>query len=292
MPGTLRIILLALAVVVPFLGHAPTSAVPLPTEEAHLPGCGAVTGRVTYDGTPPEPQDLTPQINSKEVDAPHCKKGPTTAETWVVGGAGNGVANVIVWMRAPKGEPFKIHEKLRTRSDTVRIDQPFCVFVPHVFVLFPSYFDPETGTQKPTGQTFKVANSAPIAHNAIVDFSDAIVNPMGGNVLMPPNAKDMTIEARPCKSNAFGGEQSVRIMCNIHPWMAARGRIFDHPFVSITRGASAGDKDFGTYRIANIPAGMDLELVYWHESMSAPKVLKKVTLKERETVVENFKIAR
>lgn len=274
-------------------GTKPSSKKPL--EKLASTGWGTIEGKITFDGEPPTPRDLTPQINMKESDAPHCKMGKTVDETWVVGGADKGVANVVVWLRAPKGKYFDIPEKLRDRSaETITLAQPYCAFEPHVFALFPSYYDGDSKKQKPTNQKFHLINDATIAHNSNVDFSDNIVNPEGGNNLLPPRKGDKmegkTIQVKAGKDNDAGSEQSLKVKCDIHGWMGARGRIFDHPFFAVTTGGKKDDKEFGSYKIENAPAGVELDLVYWHESMDAPKVLKKITLKDKETTKEDFKV--
>lgn len=251
-------------------------------------GAGTVEGKVSFDGEPPTPKDLTPQINMKEGDAPHCKMGKTEDETWVVDKADKGVANVIVWLRAPRGKYFDIPEKSRDRaSETVTLGQPYCAFEPHVVALFPSYYDADSKKQKATGQKFKVVNNATISHNTNITPKDPIINPGGLNELLKAKAGDKVeereLKLKPCKDADANGEQSFTVACNIHPWMKASGRIFDHPFFAIT------NKD-GSFKIENAPAGAELELVYWHESMDAPKVLKKITVKEGETAKEEFKI--
>lgn len=253
-------------------------------------GWGTIEGKVVFDGEPPTPKDLTPQIAMKEADAAHCKMGKTVDETWVVGGADKGVANVIVWLRAPKGKYFDIPEKAKTNSDTVTLGQPYCAFEPHVIALFPSYYDGGSKKQKPTGQKFKVVNDATISHNTNITPKDPIVNPGGLNELLKPKSNDKMeerdLKLKPCKDSEANGEQSFTVACNIHPWMKATGRIFDHPFFAVTTGGKKDDKEFGSYKIENAPAGVELELVYWHESMDAPKVLKKITLKDKETTKE------
>ena len=54
-----------------------------------------------------------------------------------------------------------------------------------------------------------------------------------------------------------------------------------HPFAAVT-------KEDGVYEIKNAPAGVDVELVYWHESMSKPEVLGTINLKD--TTTKDFKI--
>ncbi len=47
------------------------------------------------------------------------------------------------------------------------------------------------------------------------------------------------------------------IKCDIHPWMAAYVRVFDHPFFATT-------DDAGQFEIASVPAG-EYDVIAWHE---------------------------
>ena len=55
--------------------------------------------------------------------------------------------------------------------------------MPHVFTLYPSFYDTESKKQKPTGQVFEVVNSARFNHNTRWDPSDALVM-LGQNVIL------------------------------------------------------------------------------------------------------------
>lgn len=132
-------------------------------------GWGSIRGKVVFDGDPPRPINLIPQMMVKGAGPGNpCLKGKTEDETWVVG-PDKGVANVIVWLRAPKGTYFDVPEKQQKREDTVSIGQPFCAFEPHVTALYASYYDGKA--QKPTGQKFKVVNDGTFPHNTNLQFS-------------------------------------------------------------------------------------------------------------------------
>jgi hypothetical protein len=105
-----------------------------------------------------------------------------------------------------------------------------------------------------------------------------------GNQILPAKSKEpakLDIAFKPGKPTEAGGEQTVTFACNIHTWMKGYAKVFDHPFAAVT-------KEDGTYEIKNAPAGVDVELVYWHESMSKPESLGTVNLKD--TTTKDFKI--
>jgi hypothetical protein len=229
---------------------------------------GTLTGKVTYDGKPPEPMSLESRFEAVPADKAHCQKGPKVDETWVVG-PNNGVANVVVWLRPPKGKFFDIPAKLRERKDTVVMDQPYCAFEPHVMTLFPSYYDGSAKRQKPTGEKFVVKNSAPMNHNTAWSGN---VNP-GDNKLVK-SKENLDIALKPSADRKVG-EELVSFKCDLHKWMTAYAWVFDQPYFAKT------DKD-GVYKIENVPAGAEVELAYWHESFGNQPKTEKITLNAGE----------
>jgi hypothetical protein len=250
-------------------------------------GWGALKGKVTFDGDPPAVKQISIPDSVKEKD--QCLQGDTREQLWKVG-PDKGVGDVMVWLRAPKGKYFQVPPDLQKADPAmVKLDQPNCSFIPHVLTLYPSYYDSESKKQKPTGQTFEVVNSANFSHNTNWKGNDDLVIP-GANVLISAKTGQQKIDVRTSsKDKDVGMEQQIRFNCNIHQWMSAFARVFDHPFTAVTSGDAKDAKDFGNFEIKKVPAGVDAELVYWHESMKEPKVLKTVNLKEGENT-ENFSI--
>jgi hypothetical protein len=240
---------------------------------------GTLKGKVTYDGTPPTPDDLTGQMEAKaEPDKSHCLKGDRKGQLWIVG-ADKGVANVVVWLRAPEGKFFDVPAAERNRTDTVTVDQPFCQFIPHVQAINPSDYDPSTKKQKKTGQTFKILNSAPINHNTAWKGNPLFNS--GVNQIINPK-KEMDVVAAPCSPSKAGGEDLLSVNCDIHKWMTAKVAVFDHPYYAVTKAD-------GTYEIKNVPAGVEVILCHWHESMDATSLRKAVTEKVTLKTGENTK---
>jgi hypothetical protein len=240
---------------------------------------GTLKGKVTYDGPPPTPKDLTSAMEAKaEPDKSHCLKGDRKEEVWMVG-ADKGVANVIVWLRAPEGKFFDVPAAERNRTETVTMDQPFCQFIPHVQAINPSDYDPATKKQKKTGQTLKILNSAPINHNTAWK-GNPLLNP-GVNQIINPK-KEMDVVAKPCGDSRFGGEDLLSVNCDIHKWMTAKVAVFDHPYYAVTKAD-------GTYEIKNAPAGVEVILCHWHESMDENSLKKAQTEKYTLKAGDNTK---
>jgi len=250
--------------------------------ELESTGSGTIKGTVIFDGTPPAQTRI-----KMEKDPETCSKtDPKKLQVWDVG-PNKGVANVVVWLRAPKGKCFQIPDDMKQwKGDPVIIDQPLCAFEPRVVALFPSYYDPKTKKQTPTGQKFEVLNDAGIPHNTNWNPSSTLLN-SGGNQILPPkkgtNATKLDMTFKPCRPTEAGGEQTITFACNIHTWMKGYAKVFDHPFAVVT-------KEDGAFEIKNAPAGVELDLVYWHESMKLWQVWEKVTLKDNETTMKDIKV--
>jgi hypothetical protein len=227
------------------------------------PGTGTLKGKVTLEGAPPNVKALTEElvksINMKADDAKTCLMAPEdqkTQQEWRIGD-NNGLGNVFVWIEpADRSEYFKIDEKqVAAVPKEVVLDQPFCAFVPHCVILFPKYRDPKNPKNfKETGQKFVVKNDAKISHNT--KFEAGAKNPTFNETLAPMSKK----EAPALEPTS----DDVTIRCGIHPWMAAYGRIFDHPYAALTVvGKDAMDASYGTYEIKNVPAAK-VKVFAWH----------------------------
>lgn len=197
-------------------------------------GWGTIVGRIVWpEGKKiPEPEKL--QVNK---DQAHCLgKGFLYSEDFVINDKNRGVRDVYVWL-APMGEgKLPIHPSLQSiKEKKVFIDQPRCAFVPHAL-----------GIRE--GQTLVAKNSAPITHNFRYSGHPSY-NP-GANFAMPPNTK---FEIDNLKADRF----PITIKCDIHSWMKASARVFDHPYFAVT------DAD-GKFKIPNAPAGK-YRLIGWHQ---------------------------
>jgi hypothetical protein len=188
-------------------------------------GWGTVKGQVVWG----EKELPKPKKEKVEKDQEHClSKGPIYSEALVVDPKTKGVKWAVVWLvdaKDPK-KPVPIPPKLKAVPKApMLLDQPCCKFEPHALALR-------------EGQTLIAKNSAPVAHN--VNWTGGTANP-GNNVIVPPGGQ---IEIKDLKAARF----PVSISCNIHPWMKAWVRVFDHPYFAVT------DKD-GNFKISNLPPG-------------------------------------
>jgi hypothetical protein len=253
-------------------------------------GLATIKGKVTYNGEPPPAANLPIPDNHKDKD--YCMKGEHRDQTWVVG-ADKGVANVVIWVRPPAGKFFDVPaDQQKPEQGTVKIDQPFCAFIPHVSVVYPSFYDAASKKQKRTGQKLEVVNSAEISHNTNWDPSNKRLD-TGNNVILPPKKGQQEIVALDSKPNQANQEDLFSLKCNIHTWMNGYIWAFDHPYAAVT-------KEDGTFEIKNVPAGSKLVLVAWHEpndyySPEGPGTKKGTEigpLKDKETKTVDFKVSK
>ncbi|MCS6852452.1 MAG: hypothetical protein NZ700_14915 [Gemmataceae bacterium] len=205
-------------------------------------GWGTVKGQIVFGGdTIPQPK-IIEAVNNNQ-DKAHClSKGPLYAEDWVVNKENKGVRDVFVWLATEPDAPVKtlpIHPDLKTiKEKQVVMDQPCCMFIPHALGLR-------------EGQVLLAKNSAPVAHN--VNFAGFQLTNPGRNVLVPPG-KEFAIEGLRADEKF-----PVTISCNIHPWMRAVVRVYNHPYFAVT------DVN-GQFEIAKAPAG-NFRLKIWHDAV-------------------------
>jgi hypothetical protein len=200
-------------------------------------GWGNVKGQVVWTGEKIPPR----RVIKVDKDQNHClSKGPLLSEELMIDPKSKGVANVIVWLAAPKGA-LPINPDLKAVPDKkVEVDQPLCQFVPRVVVLR-------------AGQTLVVKNSGAVPHSVKIDPPSGGVN-AGENLVIPAG---QTIE--------FGGKKAFKaelkpmmLGCAFHGWMTGLIGVFDHPYFAVT------DKD-GMFEMKNAPAG-DIRLFAYHET--------------------------
>jgi len=198
-------------------------------------GWGTIKGRVVWDGAEvPKREELKAAEKEKEC----LKRGPLLSETYVVNPKNKGVRWVMVWLVDSSNPKKKLPIAPSQKSASLKpieFDQPCCMFEPHVF-----------GVRE--GQKVVAKNSAKIPHNVNVQ---AITPNPSLNQLMPPGT-DLTLP--PLKASPT----PIQVSCNIHPWMKAYVRVFNHPYFAVT------DED-GNFEIKDAPAG-DFNLVVWQEN--------------------------
>lgn len=177
---------------------------------------GTITGRVTFDGTPPVPVMLTPD---EDVEA--CG-GDRPSEALVVSSSG-GIKNVVLSIEGiGSGKAWDFSEKFV-------YDQENCKFVPHVLLIQP----------RTAGV---VTNSDNVGHN----FHTISKGIFSTNKKINANA-EMAVPA-----NKIRRPGVVRAKCDIHSWMSGWWIVAESPYAVLTDedgGFSIGDIPAGTYTV-------------------------------------------
>jgi hypothetical protein len=196
---------------------------------------GTVKGQIVWaGGTIPAPKKA-----NVDKDQNVClKDGDVFLEDWVTNKDNKGIRWVFVWLVPDPPDPkakLPIHPSLqKPKEKQAELDQPCCQFIPHALAMR-------------EGQDLVARNSAPIAHN--VRWTGHPLKNPGGNLIVPPKGQHVI---QGLKADRF----PVMVACDIHKWMSATVRVFDHPYYAVT------DKD-GKFEIKNAPAG-PCRLMVWH----------------------------
>jgi plastocyanin len=158
-------------------------------------GTGVIHGVVTFNGTPPEGED---------VEGSRCHPGAETIHVApvVVGDAGR-LKDVMVYVKDPSTVPAGVP------ATPVVLDQLNCQYVPHVLGLR-------------VGQVLRVKSSDPTMHNVhTLSAKNAGVN---FGMTRAGESRDLT----------FAVPERFAVKCDVHPWMTAHVHVLDHPFFAVT----------------------------------------------------------
>ncbi len=194
-------------------------------------GWGTLKGRFVFDGE--DVPQMVPYNANKDMEACTIAGKAPLQETLLVDESTKGIANLAVFVRSVS----RVHESAEAGSGKVDFDQKACQFLTHVFPLV-------------LGNTIVIKNSDPVGHNTNIDGKNSF------NQTIPVGE---SIDFKPQKEEAV----PVSVRCSIHPWMLAYFLPRKNGYVAITSAD-------GSFEIANLPAGEDLEFQVWHESASGP----------------------
>ena len=151
-------------------------------------------------------------------------KHVTIPDERVVTGPNNALANVVVYLKdAPSPGDAGLPPAV--------LDQVDCRYVPHVVTL-------------QVGQTLTVKSRDATLHN-VHAFSE----------LNKPFNFGMNGKAN--RDVRFTHPETLRVKCDVHPWMYAYVSVFAHPYFAVT-GPD------GSFRLTGLPKGT-YTLAAWHE---------------------------
>ena len=176
------------------------TAAPNPANRSAAPqATGSITGKVLFQGTPPERRKL-----NMLADAVCAARNPdpVLAEDGAVNSNGT-LPNAFVYLKNVSGS-------FMPPTTPVVLDQKDCMYLPHVLGVM-------------VGQPLKVVSSDPTTHN--IHFMST-QNP-NWNQTQPPGAPSLIHKfTRP--------EIMIMVHCNEHPWMSAYVAVTNNPFYAVT----------------------------------------------------------
>jgi plastocyanin len=174
---------------------APAAPVANPVDAATA---GAVTGKVSFMGTPPPSETISMSSD------PRCMNAGAKTETVIVGGDGS-LQNVFVYVKDGLG-----NLKFPVPTTPLVLDQKGCQYRPHVF-----------GVQ--AGQPIEILNSDATLHN-IHAWPQANQEFNMGQALQ--GMKD---------THTFTTQEiMVPFRCDVHRWMNSFVGVVAHPFFAVT----------------------------------------------------------
>ncbi len=240
---------LAFSVLVPACRSSsePGSSPPSPSPASHQgasaasaepKGRGFIEGQVRLTGSPPPPAllDTVPSV------AAAC--GDKVPDRSLTVGEQGALAHVVVSLAEGAALPAE-----GVPPTPAVLDQRKCAYEPPALAAR-------------AGTALEVRNSDPLMHNVrAVSGARPVFN-----VAMP-------LEGMSLRKPLPATPGTLQVKCDVHPWMRATVRIFDHPYFTTTDAQ-------GRFRL-EVPEGTHT-LVLWHERL--PEASRPLTVKAGETV--------
>lgn len=194
-------------------------------------GWGTLRGTFKFVGTPPKPGQL-----KADKDTEVCGKGGGITDNSLLVASDGGIANIVLYARAKR-----VHDSAAPVKEgpEVIFDQKNCMFLTHVLAF-------------QLGDKLDIKNSDSIGHNTKIDPAKGL--PFNQNL-----PAGQTVAYLATAEEAF----PAIVSCSIHPWMRAYMLPRKDKYFAVT-------KDDGSFEIANLPAGEEVEIQAWHERATGP----------------------
>jgi len=235
---------------VPALSESPPSRPEFRDERAEpsqAEDSGAtVTGRVRIKGEIPKRRKIPTNADPK---CAALHPGDLLSDDFVINPQGD-VQWALVYVKEGLGD--QVYSPPKT---PVVVEQRGCHFEPHVLGIM-------------TGQELMFRNQDPLMH---------IVH------VIPKNNREFGFSQAHQgeeRTKVFSKKETIRLFCDVHPWMVAWIVVLDHPFYGVT----AAD---GRYKIKGLPPGQ-YTLEVWHESYKS--VTQQIEVKAKESKTLNFEL--
>ena len=204
---------------------------------------GTIGGKVTYTGTPPKmkPIDMAKEPNCVTQHA----AAPVLTEN-VVTGPGNTLRWVVVYVSAGDQGPAP-------GTETVRLDQKGCQYIPHVLVVQPN-------------QPLDIYNDDPHSHN---------IHPLAK--VNPEWNKSQPAGAPPIHTK-WELPEFIPVKCNVHPWMHGWHMVLATSHYAVT-------DENGAFSLSGLAPGK-YTVTAWQEQFGTQT--QDVTISGTETKAINF----
>jgi plastocyanin len=190
---------------------------------------GKVTGKVVFEGERPKAKALTISGEQSKGCCPEGVQMDTMDHGLLIGEKG-GIANAVITIEI-KGKQAEVPAK------AFDLDQSKCRFEPHVIVV-------------PVGAKVNYLNSDDVSHNI---HTYAVKN----------DGLNKTVSGHTNVEQKFEKAETVKVTCDIHPWMASYIVVTDASAWATT-GAD------GSFAIEGLAPG-DYKFNVWHETLGKGK---------------------
>ena len=213
---------------------------------------GSVSGKISYEGTPPEPEHFTVQKNPEfccaEMDFFHIrfKDGVLQSAAVLIEGVEGG--------KPMEGAEYKMVGR-------------GCAFLPFTGVV------EKLGKGKANAPSIEIINEDEVIHNPHPFEVRGMARRTLWNIGLPEKGSSLHKKLRVKKGNV------VKIQCDQHDFMHAWLRVATNSYWTMV-----SDKD-GSYKIDGIPPGK-YQLVAWHPILGEKK--KEITVDDGGTVEVSF----
>ena len=212
---------------------------------AQAAGSCTLSGKVSLTGTAPAPQKI------KMAADPVCmQQHATDAFTQDVVVNNGALQYATVYVKEGVQGTFP------APATPVVLDQAGCLYHPPVFAI-------------QVGQPLEVRNSDATLHN----INCQAAQNKKFNLAQPTKGMKTT-------KTFDKPEMGIPFKCNVHPWMAAHGSVFSHPFFAVS-GAD------GSYSIQGLPAGT-YTVEVWHAKLGVQT--QQVTVADGESKTADFSL--
>ena len=210
---------------------------------------GTITGKITFEGTPPAPETIRLGVDMACVQA----AGASAKSDAILVSPTGALQNVFVYIKDGL-DPAYSFDPVTT---PIVLDQKACHYSPRVF-----------GAR--VGQPIEIVNSDNTLHNV-----HAI--PMTNQEFNKPEA----VQGMRMTHVFTAAEVMVPFTCNVHSWMRAYAGVLPHPYFAVS-------SDDGSFTIKNVPPGT-YTIGAWHEKFGDQTAKVTIGDGKTETVAFSFK---